>query len=869
MIGKEIAHYRILDRLGGGGMGVVYKAEDTRLGRTVALKFLNLELLSNESTRKRFLHEARAASLIDHPNVCHVNEVGETDDGRTFMAMSFCEGRSLRDVIAAGPVPPREAFSIAFGIAQGLWAAHRRGIVHRDVKPANVLIGDDGFVRIVDFGLALLVGHSRVTTSGVTVGTVAYMSPEQTSDSDVGPNTDIWSLGVTLYEMLTGKLPFRGEINAALVYSIVHEPHTPLREANSSVPAECVRIVDRCLEKDPTKRYQTIEELLEDMVRLAGELGWDSTIASNTIAPILRERRRKMRTRRLALGAAVVVGAAAGTWAYFHFRDDSPYTTDVRLAVVPFDNLIGAENDALVDGLGDHVARVARWVSRGHDSMWTVSYPTAIAAQLPDLSHASAAFGVNLLISGDVQRVENASRVRLNLLDLDSGHVLQTASLPLDLGSTTVLLDSLPLVLERWFDVDARALPHGTPWHTGDPAAVRPYLEGISYQRRGSRDPAMADRAATTLQQSTGDSVFAYATCAAGYAALTKYGQTQDSSWLEQALRYGRSARRQTPALTDASLLLGAVFQSMEQADSAEAAYRFAVRVDPASTLARTGLGDLYTSQDRVQEAEESYRQSVLMNSDYWVAHRILGVFCFNQNRLDDAARAWQNAVRLAPGDILTLNNLGVVHYYRGEWRDAHATFLQSFKLRPNCESCNNVASTLFLAGKYDEAATYFELALAPEYCDSTNHMYWGNLASALYWSQGGRPRALSLYRNAINRAEAALEKDPDAADLIARLVDYYAMSGDSTRALTMITRAEPFLEKDEKVMYRVGSAYEKMGKRAPAMTHLANAVRHGYPLPLITADPVLRELVVDPRFQEMTRTEEVADGASAAKHNR
>src|SRR5678815_1150735 len=141
---------------------------------------------------------------------------------------SYCEGRSLREVIRAGPVAPREAFSIAFGIAQGLWAAHRRNIVHRDIKPANVILTDDGFVRIVDFGLALLIGDSRVTTSGVTVGTVAYMSPEQTSGSKVSANTDIWSLGVTLYELLTGHLPFRGDVNAALVYSIVHEPHTPL-----------------------------------------------------------------------------------------------------------------------------------------------------------------------------------------------------------------------------------------------------------------------------------------------------------------------------------------------------------------------------------------------------------------------------------------------------------------------------------------------------------------------------------------------------------------------------------------------------------------------------------------------------------------
>src|SRR5258705_392019 len=249
-------------------MGVVYKAEDTRLGRIVALKFLNTELLSNESVRRRFLHEARAASSIDHPNVCHVYEVGDAE-GRTYMAMNYCEGRSLRDVIKAGTVAPREAFSIAFGIAQGLWAAHRRGIVHRDIKPANVILTEDEFVRIVD----------------------------------------------------------------------------------------------RCLEKDPEKRYPTVEALLEDMVSVAHELGWESSVASATIAPILRERRRRVLTRRVGIGVAAVaiVAGSVVAWHFLHVR--SPYTTDVRLAVMPLSNLIGADNNAFVDGLSEHLSRVARGVS--------------------------------------------------------------------------------------------------------------------------------------------------------------------------------------------------------------------------------------------------------------------------------------------------------------------------------------------------------------------------------------------------------------------------------------------------------------------------------------------------------------------------
>ncbi|HKW13330.1 MAG TPA: protein kinase [Candidatus Krumholzibacteria bacterium] len=864
MIGREVSHYTILDRLGGGGMGVVYKAEDTRLGRVVALKFLNTELLSNESVRKRFLHEARAASSIDHPNVCHVYEVGEAD-GRYFMAMSYCEGRSLRDVVSDGPVAPREAFSIAFGIAQGLWAAHRRGIVHRDIKPGNVILTDDGFVRIVDFGLALLIGDSRVTTSGVTVGTVAYMSPEQTSDSTVSANTDIWSLGVTLYELLTGHLPFHGEVNAALVYSIVHEPHIPLPD---TVPPPCARIVDRCLEKDPAKRYQTMEELLEDMVGAAQELGWESSVASATIAPILRERRRKVLTRRFAAIAATLIVLAGGAFAWKQFHVHSPYTTKIRLAVVPFENLVGQQNDAVVDGFSDHTSRIARWVGRGHKSMWTAVYSVVADAQLASPKQATGAFGANYVITGDVQRVGAGPRVRLKLLDAVHGRILRQASLAFDIDSTAAVMDSLPIVLGNWFGVDMRSIPRGMPWHARAPAAVRPYLEGLSYYRHSS-NPAARDLTLRTLRTSTDyDSTFALANCARSYAELLQYNRDSDRAHLTIALQSGRRARTASPLLTDARVVLGNVFRAMQLPDSAEACYRSAIEVDGTSFPARERLADLCASQSRFEEAEQSYRDAVAARSDYWVARRFLGAFYYDQHKLDKATTEWQTALALAPDDIQSMTNLGAVYYEQGNWAGAQRILLRAFQVRPDCNSCNNVATSLYLDGKFKAAASYFELALSPEYCDSTDGTVIGNLASTLYWVDGSRPRALELYRRAINLAEKALASTPESPRLVARLVNYYAMSGDSVRAREMIARAEPFLQKDSEVMYYVGSACEKLGNRPLAMRHLANAVRHGYQLSLIKSDPTLHDLVRDDRFLKMISIVDAADGAKAVSNS-
>ncbi|HWN44274.1 MAG TPA: serine/threonine-protein kinase, partial [Thermoanaerobaculia bacterium] len=207
-IGSTIAHFKILEPLGRGGMGVVYKARDLRLGRLVALKFMTSDDEASEAARERFLREAQAASALDHPNVCTLYEIGETADGQTFLAMAFCEGETLRSRLRRGPLAPREAVEIAIQVADGLAAAHARGIIHRDVHPGNILVSD-GLVKIVDFGVARLTDQTRITQDGVAVGTLAYAAPEQVCGEEVGPASDLWSLGVVLYEAIAGRLPFR------------------------------------------------------------------------------------------------------------------------------------------------------------------------------------------------------------------------------------------------------------------------------------------------------------------------------------------------------------------------------------------------------------------------------------------------------------------------------------------------------------------------------------------------------------------------------------------------------------------------------------------------------------------------------------
>ncbi|MBI4719792.1 MAG: serine/threonine protein kinase [Chitinivibrionia bacterium] len=297
MIGKTISHYKIIERLGEGGMGVVYKAQDIKLDRYVALKFLPPHLTGNEDAKKRFIQEAKAASALDHPNICSIYEIGETPDDQLFIAMAYYGGATLRSRLVSGPLGTNESVEVVKQMAAGLGKAHENRIIHRDVKPGNVMITQDGQAKILDFGVAKLAGGTKVTRTGSTVGTVAYMSPEQARGEDVDARSDVFSTGVVLYELLTGQLPFQGDHEAAVLYEILNVEPPPMERINPNVPDSLQRIVDKALEKNRNKRYAGMSELLQDL-----------TAAGSTPAQLPASNRRRLRFRsRIMLAAAVAV----------------------------------------------------------------------------------------------------------------------------------------------------------------------------------------------------------------------------------------------------------------------------------------------------------------------------------------------------------------------------------------------------------------------------------------------------------------------------------------------------------------------------------------------------------------------------------
>ncbi|MFQ5652958.1 MAG: protein kinase, partial [bacterium] len=346
MIGKIISHYKILEKIGAGGMGVVYKAKDTKLKREVAIKFLPPQISASEAERKRFKIEAQAAAALNHPNIATIHTIEDVDD-ETFIVMEYIDGQELKQKIEAGPLQVDKAIDIATQIADGLKAAHKKGITHRDIKSANIMLTENDQVKIMDFGLAKLIGQTQLTMTGTTMGTVAYMSPEQTQGTKVDHRTDIWAFGVVLYEMLTGLLPFKGDYEQAVMYSILHEEPERIETLRADVPENLSACIQKMLSKEVEQRYQNVDEILDDLKSGAAPVPqYDSRVAQKS----WKSKRTYFVSGLLSL---IVLLSILGILFWKKMSGSAMGTDDlVSIAVLPFDNISPDPNDEyLADGM--------------------------------------------------------------------------------------------------------------------------------------------------------------------------------------------------------------------------------------------------------------------------------------------------------------------------------------------------------------------------------------------------------------------------------------------------------------------------------------------------------------------------------------
>jgi eukaryotic-like serine/threonine-protein kinase len=538
MIGQMISHYKILEKLGEGGMGIVYKAEDTKLRRTVALKFLPKGLEAHEPQRARFLQEAQAASALNHPNICAVHTLGEHEgsrgDKQQFIDMEFVEGRTLSVLLKEKELLLNKVIDIAIQICEGLNAAHRKGIVHRDIKPDNIMLTDDGLVKIMDFGLAKLKGTSKLTKTHSTLGTLSYMSPEQARGEEVDQRTDIFSLGAVLYEMITGRPPFKGDHEAAIIYSIINETPEPLARYKSKIPDELQRIVEKALSKERNERYQHVDELLVDLrscSRITGQVGQQT---QRTVAPT-----RKSKKLLLCVATASLIVLTLS--AYFLLsHEEKPASQLKMIAVLPFENLGPAEDEYFADGLTDEItSRLSSINSLGVISRTSSMQYKKTSKSLPLVAKE---LGVDYILEGTIRWMKTGGieRIRITpqLINVSGDVHLWADNIDRTLDDIFAVqseiaarvVKSLDIVLGEGEKSVIEAIP------TSNIEAYQVYLQALSFSE--SYDPVNIGRSLAMFQRAIQlDSTFSLAYAWLSYVHLKYfwYGYDHTNERLSQA----------------------------------------------------------------------------------------------------------------------------------------------------------------------------------------------------------------------------------------------------------------------------------------------------------------------------------------------
>jgi tetratricopeptide (TPR) repeat protein len=851
-IGQVLGHYRVLEQIGAGGMGVVYRAHDLQLDRDVALKVLPPGTLADNHARSRFRKEALALARLNHPNIATVHEFG-TQEGIDFLVTEYIHGLTLDSKLARGALSQQETVDLAIQLAQGLEAAHEQGIVHRDLKPANLRLTPKGQLKILDFGLATLPVLAEATTLTQSAqgeqsfsGTLPYMAPEQVRGQPVDQRSDIWSTGAVLYEMATGQRPFPEKHPPQLIDDILHKPVTPPSSINGTMAAGLESVILRALERDPDRRYRSAAELKVDLNRL---LPTASGVSSGLARAAQAQSRRKRTAIIVGLGVVILLAFAAWIW---KGRRHLPQPGPRILAVLPFRAVRGNDStNALGAGMSETLTAQLAQVS-DRDLLQLVSMREIEAQGIKTAEEARRDFGVDLVLEGSIQQEGSELRINCSLVDAKSNRQLGARTLTASVADIFGVQDQVVTqalgILAVEVDSAKRAKLQSHP--DTKPEAYEHYLRGLGYLQEYHKTENVQSALSEFGLALQMDPNYARAYAARGETYWLGFQESnRTNNWIDKAKEDCGRALALNPGVSEGHSCLGNVYNGRGEYPKAVEEFKRAVDLDKNSDMAFRGLAEAYEKLGDVHSAEATYQRAIAIRPQYWAGYDRLGVFYFHQSRYADAIQAFQRVTALAPENFEGYSNLGAMLSNSGNYAEAIKELQRSIDIRPTLEAYSNLGSAYFALRKFGDAAQMYQQGLK---LDDRDSLIWGNLGDALYWTPDRRAEAAAAYRKAISVAQAKLQINPHDANLLAFVATYKAMTDEKAGAIADIQQAMQLAAADAEVRFRAALVYNHFGDVERTVAALEKAVAAGYPAAAIRDTPDFDHLRGNARIQAL-----------------
>jgi serine/threonine protein kinase/predicted Zn-dependent protease len=725
MVGKTISHYRILEKLGEGGMGVVYKAQDIQLQRFVALKFLPPHVSDSPEEKARFIHEAQSASALNHPNVTTIYGIEESPEG-LFIAMEYVEGKTLKQIIEKESPSIKRILDIAIQACEGLTAAHKKEVVHRDIKSDNIMVTKEGQVKIMDFGLAKLKGATKITETGSTLGTAAYMSPEQAQGEEVDQRSDIFSFGVVLYELLSGRLPFGGEHQAAIVYSIINEEPQPVARFNNKVSQELERIVSKALEKEKEERYQHIDDLLADLRRERKSLEYVKT----TQIPVAMPPKPKKRLLPFIVPASIVfiivlIFLILKPFKFEIVPEKGAVAKENSLAIMYFENLVDREDkerlgeivtNLLITGLSESQYLNVVSSQRLYDILKLLGKEGVKVIDKDVASQVATKAGAKWMLLGSILQVEPQVILTSQLVEVESGRVLSSERITGETGEKIFsMVDKLTVEVKKDLSLPAQAQKEETPKvadvTTHSPEAYRYYLEGGDYLYK--MYTAEAEKSFRKALEFDSTFAMAYLWLATGVVTETKEEQKR---LIAKAVKYSDkvSQKEKYYIKSQEAKISGNYNQAIKELQKIVERY-------PDEKLAFFMIGQIYYSN--LREFEESVRylnKAIEIDPLYKLAYNTLAYAYNDMGDFDKSIWAINKYISLAPDEANPYDSRADLYAYNGKLDQAIESYKKALEIKPDFYMSQFKLGDMYLFKKdYAQAESCYE-ALS-----SSNEKLW------------------------------------------------------------------------------------------------------------------------------------------------